>query len=141
MEVSTIAWAGSIPLRGLCGLDDLVGLETARADVHAPRAPTVVDPHLLEVRVEAAPRRDHRVAPGVSERGALAAAVADLRHAAFEVTRWPASEGPCASRRGPRAFPGRDRRPRTGRAPGPCSRRSGRRTRRGRACRAAPAAR
>src|SRR6188472_1011048 len=69
-----------IPPKRLRGLDDLVGLQTARADVDATGAPAIVDPHLLQVGVETAPGGDHRVAPGVPERGPLAAAVTDLGH-------------------------------------------------------------
>src|SRR5919112_5004109 len=61
-------------------LRDLVALQAARADVDAPGAAAVVDPDLLQVRVEAAPGGDHRVASGVPERGTLAAAVTDLGH-------------------------------------------------------------
>ena len=78
---------GIIPPGTLCGLDDLAGLQAPRADVDAAGAPAVVDSDLLEVRIEAAPGRDHRVAPRVSERGTLAAAVADLGHEAVEVSR------------------------------------------------------
>ena len=45
-------------------------------------APCPRDPHLLEVRLEAALGRDHRVAAAVAERGALAAAVTYLGHRA-----------------------------------------------------------
>ena len=61
-------------------LGDLAGLEAAGADVDALRAPVLVDADLLEVRVEAAPRSDHRVASRVPERGALSAGVTDLGH-------------------------------------------------------------
>ena len=71
---------GIIPPKRLRGLDDLVGLQAARAHVDAARAPAVVDLHLLQVGVETAPGGDHRVAPGVPERGPLAAAVTDLGH-------------------------------------------------------------
>src|SRR3954453_23780389 len=64
----------------LDGLDDLAGLEAARADIDALRRLAHEDPHLLEVRVEAAPRRHHRVGAGVSERGTLPAAVTHLGH-------------------------------------------------------------
>jgi PAS domain S-box-containing protein len=65
----------------LCGLGHLVGLQAARADVNAPRpAARILDADLLQVRVEAPPGGDHRVTPRVAERGALAAAVADLGH-------------------------------------------------------------
>ena len=66
--------------RDLGGLDDLVGLEAAGADVGADLAPLVDDPDLLQVRVEAAPGGDHRVASGVAERRSLSAAVTYLGH-------------------------------------------------------------
>src|SRR3954452_17585543 len=60
----------------LGGLGDLVRLQAARADVDAPGAATLLlDADLLEVRVEAPPGRDHRVASRVPEGGTLAAAV------------------------------------------------------------------
>src|SRR5262245_55142213 len=59
-------------------LGDLARLETAGADVDAPGPALVVDADLLEVRVEAPPGGDHRVAAGVTERGLLAAVEADL---------------------------------------------------------------
>jgi len=58
----------------------LVRLQAAGADVDPSRAAVVVDPDLLQVRVEAPPGGDHRVAARVAERGALAAAEADLGH-------------------------------------------------------------
>ena len=66
--------------RELSGLGDLVGLEAASADVGADLAPLVDDPDLLQVRIEAAPGGDHRVASGVAERRSLAAAVTYLGH-------------------------------------------------------------
>src|SRR3954451_3973957 len=65
---------------GSDGLDDLAGLQAARADVDALRRLAHEDPHLLEVRVEPAPRRHHRVRAAVSERGTLPAAVTHLGH-------------------------------------------------------------
>src|SRR5687768_1320171 len=62
----------------LCVLGDLPGLEAARADVDALRAPVLIDADLLEVRVEAAPGGDHRVASRVPERRTLPAGVTDL---------------------------------------------------------------
>ena len=62
------------------GLDDLVGLEAAGADVGPQLAAVLDDPDLLQVRVEAALGGDHRVAPGLAERRSLAAAVAYLGH-------------------------------------------------------------
>src|SRR4051794_16180225 len=70
---------------GSDGLDDLAGLQAPRADVHPLRRLAHEDPHLLEVRVEPAPRRHHRVRAAVSERGALPAAVTDLGHEGAEV--------------------------------------------------------
>ena len=65
----------------LGGLRDLVRLQAARADVDARGCRRLLlDPDLLQVRVEAPPGRDHRVAPRVAEGGALAAAVTDLGH-------------------------------------------------------------
>ena len=61
---------------------DLAGLEAARADVGARRAAFEQDPNPLEVRVEAAARCHHRVAPVVSEAGLLPTDRADLGHAA-----------------------------------------------------------
>src|SRR6187399_3409036 len=81
MEPSSNSRTGPDSGRGsLGGLDYLVRLQAARADVDAAGAGALVDPDLLEVRVEAAPGRDHRVAARVSERGLLAAAVAYLGH-------------------------------------------------------------
>src|SRR5204863_7601402 len=85
-------------------LGDLVGLQAARADVDTPGPPAVVDADLLEVGVEAAPGGDHRVAPRVTERRALAAAEADLRHEAGDgsgapPTRKPRREAPPGVRR------------------------------------------
>src|ERR1700753_1996468 len=62
------------------GLGDLVGLQAAGADVGADRAPVLLDPDLLQVRLEAALRRDHRVAAGLAEGRFLAAAVTYLCH-------------------------------------------------------------
>src|SRR6476619_8499784 len=66
------------------GLYDLVGLEAARADVGAQLAAVLLDPHLLQVRIEAPLGGDHRVAAGLAERRSLAAAVANLGH----IGRW-----------------------------------------------------
>src|SRR4051794_12967738 len=68
--------------RGRAGhvLRDLAGLQAARTDVLAPRRAVDLDPDLLQVRVEAALRGDHGVAPAVAERRALLAAVTDLCH-------------------------------------------------------------
>src|ERR1700761_5922825 len=64
----------------LGGLGDLVGLQAASADVGAERATVLLDPDLLQVRLEAALRRDHRVAAGLAEGRFLAAAVTYLCH-------------------------------------------------------------
>ena len=61
-------------------LRHLVGLQAAGADVGAKRAAALLDPDLLQVRVEAPLGRDHRVAPGLAEARALAAAVTYLGH-------------------------------------------------------------
>src|SRR5690348_15385272 len=52
-------------LRSLC---DLAGLQAARADVHAPRRPAIVDADLLQVRLKAPLGCDHRVTAAVPER-------------------------------------------------------------------------
>src|SRR5437868_1790502 len=62
------------------GLGDLARLEAAGAYVGAKGAAVLLDPHLLQVRVEAALGGDHRVASGLAERGSLAAAVTYLGH-------------------------------------------------------------
>src|SRR4051794_5035085 len=49
----------------LRGLGDLAGLEAAGADVGAEGAAVLLDPNLLEVRIEAALGGDHRMASGV----------------------------------------------------------------------------
>lgn len=48
--------------KGSDGLDDLAGLDAARADVLAARGLALKDADLLQVRVEATLGRDHRVA-------------------------------------------------------------------------------
>src|ERR1700744_1393541 len=58
----------------------LVALQTASADVGAEGAAVLLDPDLLQVRLEAALRRDHRVAAGLAEGRFLAAAVTYLCH-------------------------------------------------------------
>jgi len=67
-------------LEGLGGLGDLARLQAPRADVGAKGAAVLLDPDLLQIRVEAALGGDHGVASGLAERGSLAAAVTDLRH-------------------------------------------------------------
>src|SRR6185312_4287085 len=62
------------------GLGDLVALQAASADVGADGATVLLDPDLLQVRLEAALRRDHRVAAGLAESRLLAAAVTYLCH-------------------------------------------------------------
>src|SRR5205823_6929876 len=64
----------------LGGLGDLARLQAARADVHAPGSPAIVDADLLEVGLEAPLGGHHRVAAAVAERGALAAGMTDLGH-------------------------------------------------------------
>jgi hypothetical protein len=59
---------------------DLAGLEAARADVRPHRLPGDQYADALEVRLEAPLRRDHRVAPVVTEARLLATDCADLRH-------------------------------------------------------------
>src|SRR6476620_12769333 len=66
------------------GLDDLVRLQAASADVNPAGARAVLNPDLLQVRVEAPPGGDHRVAARVPERGSLAAAEANLGHDALD---------------------------------------------------------
>ena len=61
-------------------LGDLAALEAAGADVGALRRAVQEHANALEVRVEAAPRRHHRVRPVVPERRLLAADCTDLRH-------------------------------------------------------------
>ncbi len=68
------------PTGGSGGFRDLAGLEAARADVLAPGSAPDVDADLLEVRVEAALRRNHGMAAAVPERRALSARVTDLCH-------------------------------------------------------------
>src|SRR4051794_18112326 len=62
MEVSAATRTGIIAPARLRGLDDLVGLQAAGAHVDAPSAAAIVDLHLLQVGIEAAPSGDHRVA-------------------------------------------------------------------------------
>ena len=62
------------------GLLHFARLEAAGADVGALGNAVQEDAHLLEVRVETATRRHHRVAPVVPERRLLAAGDADLGH-------------------------------------------------------------
>src|SRR5262249_25293249 len=64
----------------LDGLLDLAGFEAARADVRTGRATVEQHADALEVRVEAALRRDHGMAPAVAETRLLPADGADLRH-------------------------------------------------------------
>src|SRR5436305_15159240 len=66
--------------RRLDGLLDLAGFEAARADVGARGLALEQDADALEVRVEAALRGDHRMAPVVTEAGLLPANGADLGH-------------------------------------------------------------
>src|ERR1700753_3938207 len=68
------------------GLGDLVGLQAAGADVGADGAAVLLDPDLLQVRLEAALRRNHRVAAGLAEGRFLAAAVTYLCHRTVENT-------------------------------------------------------
>src|SRR5438067_4791 len=63
-------------------LQYLSRFQAARAHVHAARRLAVEDPHLLQVRLEAALRRNHRVAAALAERRTLAAAVTHLCHGA-----------------------------------------------------------
>src|SRR5262249_55430670 len=69
-------------LRASDRLDDLAGLEAARADVRARGLAVDQRADALQVGVEAPLRRPHRVAPVVTERRLLPADGADLRHAA-----------------------------------------------------------
>src|ERR1039457_4660483 len=62
----------------LAGFGDLAGLQAARADVDAAGSPTVVDADALQVRIEASPRRHHRVAAIVPECRALGTHVTNL---------------------------------------------------------------
>src|SRR6202030_1799043 len=61
-------------------LQHLSRFQTARAHVHPARRLSIEDPHLLQVRVEATLRRNHRVAAALAERRPLAAAVTHLCH-------------------------------------------------------------
>src|SRR5439155_9221258 len=63
---------------GLGSLFDLAALQAARADVRPAGRAVHEDLDALEVRVEAALRRHHRVAPVVTERRLLPADGADL---------------------------------------------------------------
>jgi hypothetical protein len=71
----------------LDGFDDLAGLEAARADVRPLRLALEQDADALEVRVEAAPRGDHRMAPVVAETGLLPTDCADLGHRRASVAK------------------------------------------------------
>src|SRR5881394_469467 len=76
--------AGSLLSRELSGLCDLVRLKAARADIGTQLAAVLLDPHLLQVRIEAPLGGDHRVASGLAERRSLTAAVAYLGHRALD---------------------------------------------------------
>src|SRR5689334_21825802 len=80
--------------RELNRLGDLAALEAACADVGARRLPVEHDADALQVRVEAALRGDHRVAPVVTEARLLPADGANLGHRPRSV-----AEGPLPSRR------------------------------------------
>src|SRR3954454_6008016 len=83
-------------------LDDLVRLETARADVDPPAGRALLHPDLLQVRVEAPPGRDHRVASGVPEGGLLAAAVAYAGHGPDQASGPSLARGRLRDQRHPR---------------------------------------
>ena len=72
--------SGARRRRPLAGFGDLAGLQAARADVDPARGSAIVDPDALEVGIEAALGRDHRVATVVAERRSLGADVTDLGH-------------------------------------------------------------
>src|ERR1035437_2681179 len=81
-SASTIGIGPGNPGPG-CGLDrflDLVGLEAPRADVGTGGLALEQDPDALEIRVETPLRRDHRMAPVVTEAGFLPANDTDLGH-------------------------------------------------------------
>src|ERR1700744_4094813 len=81
------------------GLGYLVALQAAGADVGAHRRAVLLDPDLLQVRIEAALRRDHRVAAGLAEGRFLAAAVTYLCHRTRDGTE---SGDPALQQRHPR---------------------------------------
>src|SRR5919204_2556058 len=85
----------------LDGLENLAALEAARADVGARRLPVQEHADALEVRVEAALRGHHRMAPVVTETRLLPADCTDLRHRAGSV----ATPQPTAAARRDRPFP------------------------------------
>src|SRR4051794_39972789 len=64
------------------GLGDFARFQAAGTDVLAARRAAYEDADLLQVRVEAALRRDHRVRAAVPERGAFTADMTDLGHGA-----------------------------------------------------------
>src|SRR3954470_2331646 len=68
----------------LSGLGYLAGLEAARADVDALGSAGLNDPDLLDVDVETALGRDHRVRAALTKGRALAAGVTDSSHRAGE---------------------------------------------------------
>jgi hypothetical protein len=68
------------------GLGDLVGLQATRADIRAQGAAVLLNPHLLQVRIEAPLSGDHRVASGLAERRSLTAAVTYLCHRVVDST-------------------------------------------------------
>ena len=74
-----VGWAQS---HALGRLDYLASLQAAGADIHAARRAVVVDADALEVGVEAALGRDHRVASTVAEAWLSPAHVAHLGHGA-----------------------------------------------------------
>src|SRR5918998_4524779 len=87
--------------RGL-GLLDLEALEARGADPHPPGRRTLLDAHLLQVRVPAAARRPQGVAPGVAEARLLPARITDFSHDTSPVlgyrSNWGTREAPLARR-------------------------------------------
>src|SRR5205085_3603223 len=74
--------AGSLRVSERFG--DLAGLQAAGAHVHPPRGGADHDPNLLEVRVETALGRDHRMAAALAEGGALPGGAGGRGHAGVQ---------------------------------------------------------
>src|SRR3989442_4745395 len=90
---------GGVAPSGLCvcldDLDDLARLETPGADAHAPGRSGDLRPHRDEVGKPPSLRQLVRVADRMTDRGALPADVAPLRHArSSEGIRVSGDDGP-----------------------------------------------